>query len=73
MNRRDVLLSGTLLVTGFGCFPIVSSANGQGGDERNQATRNINGAVARYVASWNEQDPDRRRAGFRPRTPVRAD
>src|SRR4029077_11903136 len=47
MNRREVLSSATLMAAGIA-------------DEKKAPSRNVNEAVVRYLAAWNERDAHRR-------------
>lgn len=58
MNRREVLLSATL--TAAGIQLISPAADAGSNDEKQTPARNINEAVVRYLAAWNERDATRR-------------
>ena len=61
MNRRDMLLSATLMAAGIAGSQLSSSAaTAATSDEKKSPARNVNEAVVRYLAAWNERDPSRR-------------
>jgi len=61
MNRRDMLLSATLMAAGIAGSQLSSSAaTAATSDEKKSPARNVNEAVVRYLAAWNERDASRR-------------
>jgi len=61
MNRRDMLLSATLMAAGIAGSQLSSSAaTAATNDEKKTPARNVNEAVVRYLAAWNERDASRR-------------
>ena len=56
MNRREVLSSATLMAAGIAGSQVISGAD----DEKKAPSRNVNEAVVRYLAAWNERDAHRR-------------
>jgi hypothetical protein len=61
MNRRDILLSATLIAAGIAGPQATSTAADAGAnDEKKAPARNVNEAVVRYLAAWNERDAPRR-------------
>jgi hypothetical protein len=61
MNRREVLSSATLLAAGIaGSQGIAAAANAGTDDEKKAPSSNVNEAVVRYLAAWNERDAHRR-------------
>jgi hypothetical protein len=61
MNRRDMLLSATVMAAGIaGCQLNSRAANAAANDEKKVPARNVNEAVVRYLAAWNKRDASRR-------------
>ncbi|HWX33181.1 MAG TPA: hypothetical protein VNZ53_37860, partial [Steroidobacteraceae bacterium] len=61
MNRREVLSSATLMAAGIAGSQVISAAANAGTDDEKKApSRNVNEAVVRYLAAWNERDAHRR-------------
>lgn len=61
MNRRDILLSATLVAAGIAGPQLISpAAKAASNDEKKAPSRNVNEAVLRYLAAWNERDAARR-------------
>src|SRR5690348_11523116 len=61
MNRRDILLSATLVAAGITApRAIATAADAGANDEKKPPARNVNEAVVRYLAAWNERDAPRR-------------
>ena len=60
MNRRDVLLSATLMTAGIAGSQLIAAADAGANDEKKASSRNVNEAVVRYLAAWNERDASRR-------------
>ena len=61
MNRRDVMLSATLMAAGIaGSQLTAAAAAAASNDEKKTPARNVNEAVVRYLAAWNERDASRR-------------
>lgn len=58
MNRRDVLLSTTLMAAGIAGSQLISPAADAAANKT--PARNVNEAVVRYLAAWNERDASRR-------------
>jgi hypothetical protein len=62
MNRREVLSSATLMAAGIAGSQVISAgANAGTDDEQKTPSRNVNEAVVRYLAAWNERGAHQRR------------
>src|SRR5262245_57000448 len=60
MERRE--LFGAIVAVGIiSAPPLIGPARAQSSSPRSVAMSNVNEAVVRYLAAWNEREPKRRR------------
>jgi len=65
MSRRTVLTSTAAVAVGIGMIPLMPTVVSATDAETGTQSRDINKAVARYLAAWNERDVGRRRCRSR--------